>query len=301
MYGTHAQYGWSNGPRSSDVVLPMAPVRRRSDNMWCGAGINWLSFGIILSLLSAASLALGVADVVLTYQNYMVDKKCKDDQSKDICMTDNLVWSWVAVGIWASIPIFIFGILSIRLGKSRHPVRSAWFEFFAFVSAFIFAPAMIALSVVQVVKGHNIYYWKASSELNGDDDLAKAIIPIVIAGLGAVELLMSFIAITYLCCCGANYVAREVVTYPQPVPQTTFVQTSRPAITCGGDCQTNFTPRIPNPPRVTACSSPGQSCGGGGGVYYRPATTTGFGARPTTYNYFSNARTSGGSPYNWRG
>lgn len=303
MYaGTQATYGWSNGPRSSDVVeLPLAPVRRRSEPMWCGTGINWLSFGIILSLLAAASLALGVADVVLTNQTYMVDKKCKDNQALPECDKNNLVWTWVASGIWASIPIFIFGILAIRLGKSHSPLRSSWFEFFAFVSAFIFAPAMCVLSALEVYKGRNIYYWKAN---DGSDDLAKAIIPIVIAGLGAVEFLMSFIAIVYVCCCRHDTYGQTVVTtYRQPavdVGPRTFVETSRPAITYGGGCQTGCNTGYrpgPSPPRVTACST---GCGGGGGVYYRPATTTGFSPRPTTYNYFSNARPIAQSPYNWR-
>lgn len=304
MYGTHAQYGWSNGPRSSEVVeLPLAPVRRRSDNIWCGGGINWLSFGIILSLLAAASLALGVADVVLTHQTYMVDRKCADNQNQPECDKNNLVWTWVAVGIWASLPIFIFVILAIRLGKSHNPVRSSWFEMFAFISAFIFAPAMIVLSAIQVYKGHDIYYWNA---VDGDDDLAKAIIPIVIAGLGLVEFLMCFIAIIYVCCCRNNYSSTEVVTYRQPaidVGQRTFVETrpAMPAITYGGGCQTGCNTGFSNPaPRVTACSGPGRSCGGGGGVYYRSPATTGFSPRPTTYNYFANARPVAQSPYNWR-
>ena len=299
MYGTHTQYGWSNGPRSSDVVeLPLAPVRRRSGNMWCGGGINWLSFGIILSLLAAASLALGVADVVLTYQTYMVDMGCRDNPSSSAqCDINNLVWSWIAVGIWASLPIFIFGIMAIRLGKRNNPSRSSWFDLFAFISTFIFAPAMIAISVAQVVKGRKIYYW---TSIDGSDDLAKAIIPIVIAGLGAIELLMSFIAYSYLCCCRHEVSSNEVVTYNRQqvdVGQRTFVQTSRPAIqSCGGDCQTNFTPRIQTP-RVTSCGPCGSGGAGGGGVYYRPATTTGFAPRPTTYNYFSNVRPVAQSPY----
>lgn len=291
MYGTNAQYGWSNGPRSNQIVeLPLAPVRRRPANECCPGGISWLSYGIITSLLAAASLALGVADVVLTYQTYMVDKKCNDNQSAAPCDKNNLVWTWVAVGIWASLPIFIFGILAIRLGKRRNPWGSPWFELLAFLSAFIFAPAMVVLSAMEVSKGKSIYYWTGWW---GSDDLAKAIIPIVIAGLGAIECLLALIAIFYLCCGRQGYSGGEVV-YQQniDVGSRTFVQAKAPC----GPCQTNFAPRM-EAPRVTSCST--GACGGGGnGVYYRPATTTGFAPRPTTYNYFSNSRPTNFSPYN---
>jgi hypothetical protein len=288
MYGSNVNYGWSNGPRGSEVVeLPLAPVRRRSDTL---CGINWLSFGIILSLLAAASLALGVADVVLTYQTYMVDQKCKDNVSDPPCDKNNLVWTWVASGIWASLPVFILGIMAIRLGKRSHPSRSSWFELFAFLSAFVFAPAMIVLSALEVYKGSKIYYWSA---LDNSDDLAKAIIPIVIAGLGLVEFLMAFIAFAQLCWCRQQYATEQIVTHRQRVDvgQRTFVQSNVPAITNGcysGDCQTNYAPRVPSPRVTTTYGGPAPPSGNG--VYYRPPTTTGFSARPTTYNYFSNAR-----------
>lgn len=213
-----------------------------------------------------------------------------------ICMTNNLVWTWVASGIWGSLPTFIFGILAIRLGKRSSPMGSSWFELFAFLSAFIFAPAMIVLSALEVWKGSGIYYWSydTSSSLT-KDDLAKAIIPIVIAGLGLIEFLMAFIAIWNLCCCRREHGGGEMVTYQKQqvdVGQRTFVQAARP-ITYG-ECQTGCAPRVPAP-RINSC----QPCGGGGGngVYYRPATTTGFSPRPTTYNYFANSRQNAYNQY----
>jgi len=58
------------------VELPMAPIRRRPATVSGPCMIDWRTFGIILSLLAAASLALGVADVVYTYQTYMVNMGC---------------------------------------------------------------------------------------------------------------------------------------------------------------------------------------------------------------------------------
>jgi len=289
-------YGWSNAPRGGQVVeLPLAPVRRRSDTV---CGINWLAFGIILSLLAAASLALGVADVVLTYQTYIADM-CKDGNTISKCDQNNLAWTWVASGIWGSLPVFIFGIMAIRLGKSNQPSRSSWFDLFAFISAFIFAPAMIVLSALEVYDGATIYYWSA---FDGMDDLAKAIIPIVIAGLGLVEFLMAFIAFAKVCWCKQEYATEQYITTQQRVDvgQRTFVQASTPAITSGyGDYQTNYAPRVPSP-RVTTTYGGQATYGGlappsGNGVYYRPPTTTGFSASPTTYNYFANNRQAGGA------
>lgn len=295
MYGSNVNYGWSNGPRATETIeLPLAPVRRRADTP---CGINWLSFGIILSLLAAASLALGVADVVLTYQTYMVDQDCRNNGGLAPCFVNNLVWTWVASGIWASLPIFILGIMAIRLGKRRQPTRSSWFDLFAFISTFIFAPAMIVLSALEVFYGSGVYYWTAT---DGSDDLAKAIIPIVIAGLGLVELLMTFIAFVQVCCCRQQYVAEQVITTQRvDYGQRTYVQSNVPAITGGcysGDCQTNFAPRVPSP-RITTTYGGPTAAPSGNAVYYRPPTTTGFSPRPTTYNYFANNRPNASIDY----
>jgi len=160
--------------------------------------MNWHTFGILLSLLAAASLALGVADVVVTYKTYMEGKDCNTYVTPNFCDPNILVWTWVAVGIWGSLPVFIFGVLSIYKG-SRPMQQVNFFDLFAFISTFIFSPAIVVLSSIEVYKGRGAYYWPAATEL-GQDDLIKAIIPIVIAGLGFIEFLMSLIAFFSLCC-----------------------------------------------------------------------------------------------------
>jgi len=211
----NVQYGWQSKPvqRSSEVIeLPMAPVRRITNGAGAGTQchgcqtLNWYTFGIFLSIISAASLALGVADVVVTYKTYMEGKDCKTYISPSYCADNNLVWTWVGSGIWGSLPVFIFGVYSI-CKASRPNQQGSCFDYLAFVSAFVFTPAIIVLSAIEVYKGSNVYYWTAPDL--SQDDLVKAIIPIVIAGLGFIEHIMTAVAFFTLCCC-ANHAS---ITY----------------------------------------------------------------------------------------
>jgi len=152
-----------------------------------------------------ASLALGVTDVILTYKNYMEDKKCKDSSTPDYCMPGNLVFTWIAVGIWASIPVFLFGLLCIYRKNATYQ-QCDWFQLLAYTSALLFTPAMTVISAIEVYKGRNIYYWTATNL--DQDDLAKAIIPIVIAVLGFIEHVISLTTLLCLCCFSGHVQAR---------------------------------------------------------------------------------------------
>jgi len=198
QYGWQSGGGWQSNPRNSDVVeLPMAPMRRRPAGAGCEGCMNWHTFGILLSLLAAATLALGVADVVVTYKTYMDGMNCATYPTLSYC--SNLVWTWVASGIWGSLPVFIFGVLSIY--KGSNPMRQVnYFDLFAFICAFIFTPAIIVLSAIEVWMGRDVYYWNGQNGGLTSDDLVKAIIPIVISGLGLVMMIMTLTALFYLCC-----------------------------------------------------------------------------------------------------
>jgi len=300
VYG--ATYGGWQGPAvygQSGVALPVRPLRPRHD--CCPGCMSWSAFGVILSLLASASMALGVADVVLTYQNYIKAQNCGSSSSSStasICNPNVLVWTWVGVGIWASIPVFIFGFVSVR--NASKPQRHSCLEFFAFVCTFLFTPAMCALSAVEVWKGAGVYYWTYSSPLTSDD-LVKAAIPLAIAGLGLVELIMCFFALC-MTCCGSHYNS-GVATYgvgrvelgapPAPVILRTGTY-DRPSYQPPAGPRAQIFPATFNANRGPQLSGASYYSGGGGGF---PAP------RPTTYNYFSNARplpaiTAGpGGPY----
>jgi len=266
MYNTqpNVQYGWQSNPRNSDMIeLPMTPVRRprTTGGDCCYGGINWHTFGILLSLIAAASLALGVADVVVTYKTYMEGLNCLTYTTPSYCDPNNLVFTWVAVGIWGSLPVFIFGVFAICKG-SRPMQPIGHFDLLAFICTFIFTPAIIVLSAVEVYKGRNIYYWTAANLQT--DDLVKAIIPIVISGLGLVEFIMCFTAFLSVCCnsssAGHMYggsMDKPVLRTAQQYPQGTYDRpyTAQPTnqvcrTSCGGQASTFYAAQAP--PRVTS-------------------------------------------------
>jgi len=197
-------YGWNNNPpiqRSNVVELPLAPIRPAGAAHHSCACMNWHSFGIIVSLLAAVTMSLGVADVIVTHHTYVMGWGCTpSSKSPAICDPNNLVWTWIGIGIWASIPVFIFGIFAIRKG-SNPMTENCWFELLAFWSGFIFAPAMVVISSLEAYKGAGIYYWPYMAPLTADD-LAKALIPISIAVVAFVEHIMCASALWDLCCCG---------------------------------------------------------------------------------------------------
>jgi len=268
MYGSNVQYGYNNNPgtrtETKIVELPLAPVRRTPRDSGGCACMNWHSFGILLSLIAAASLALGVADIVVTYQNYMVGWSCSTMTSQAICDPNNLVWTWVGVGIWASIPVFIFGILAIRRG-SNPSTQNNWFEFVAFICGFIFTSAMVIISAIEVYKGAGIYYWMYMSPLMADD-VAKASIPIVIACLGFIEHIMCNMAFWDICCCQGQ----NMTTYH-----------SRPVEMMNG----------PGPAMGGEYRESSYSSGGGAGPSF-PGAFYSSNQRPVSQNYFSGMNNS---------
>jgi len=219
---------YGNGVYSRQIVsnpnvveLPMAPIRQRPATMHHPCTIDWKTYGIILSLLAAASLALGVADVVYTYQTYMIGKSCSTNTTPAYCNTNVLVFTWIAVGIWASVPVFFYGLEVLRHSGAAVASKSMCMELLVFLCTFVFTPAMIVISAIEVWKGVNVFYWTA----NGlpSDDTVKAALPISIAVLGFIEWLMCAVALYYCCCCqhtmaSASTVVTSTNTYqPQPV------------------------------------------------------------------------------------
>jgi hypothetical protein len=164
-------------------------------------------YGFILSLLAAATLALGISNVVLTSEAYC--DPWDEDADPTACSKEPYVWTWIASGIWASAPIFIAGLVAMLL--SNNP--SGWTRIFAaliFLSAIAFAPAMIILSAIEVWKGHSSasnFYKLGDSLAEGNimvEDSpfqAKFALPLVITILGGIMFLMTGIITMVLCCC----------------------------------------------------------------------------------------------------
>lgn len=165
-------------------------------------------FGAILALLAAATLSLGIADVVLTKEAYC--SPWTTEAPMYCSMTgEPYIWTWVASGIWASVPIFFAGLFAMCL--SSDPAR--WTRIFAlliFLSAIVFAPAMIVLSAIELWRGSTSEYsFYTFGSTIGEGTLmpaknpyqAKFAIPLAIAIIGGVIFLMTAVVTLALCCC----------------------------------------------------------------------------------------------------
>jgi len=166
------------------------------------------TYGAILSILAAATLSLGIANVVMTNQAY-----CDPWMDADPVYCSNInepyVWTWVAPGIWASAPIFIAGLFAMCLGNDP----SKWARIFAvliFLSAIVFAPAMLILSSIEVWRGHasTWNFYKLNDKLSEGNIWvedspyqAKFALPLVITILAGIMFIMTGLITLVLCCC----------------------------------------------------------------------------------------------------
>lgn len=101
--------------------------------------------GINMSLVSPLAIGLGIADIVLTYQLL-----CDNPSMRECPPLDTpQALTWVAVGIWAPIPIFLNGIAAAYYaGKPCRDTGALCV--LSFMSAAIFAPALAVISALEV-------------------------------------------------------------------------------------------------------------------------------------------------------
>lgn len=226
------------------------PVRRpAAPSMMC----SWIkTYGAILALLAAASLSLGIANVVLTREAY-----CNpwNEDSSVWCSNSKepYIWTWVASGIWASVPVFFAGLFAMCV--SSNPLGwSRWFALFIFLSAIVFAPGMVVLSSIETWRGSasDYNFYKLNNGVNegniipdGDNPYqAKFALPLVIAILGGLEFLMAAYVTLSFCWCsdslGIDFptevaapvapATRPPVVYYSPRPQiSSQVEVYRPS------------------------------------------------------------------------
>jgi len=183
-------------------------------------GRKFKIFGTVLGLLAAATLSLGVANVFLTWTAY-----CSpwNDDSPAYCSNINepYIWTWVASGIWASVPILLAGLFAMCITSDPAQwVRTRCFSLFILLSAIVFCPGMIVLSSMEVWRGHEATnnFYKLDSGLTAGNIPATGIpyqvkffLPLVIAILGGVMFIMTGIITLILCCC-----MERIGIYPPP-------------------------------------------------------------------------------------
>jgi len=236
MYGGGYQWGGAAPAVTTTTVAaaPVAPVGQVTFNAPC-----FKMFGAVLALMAAATLALGIADVVMTMQTYCTPWTTAGPVW--CTMTgEPYIWTWVASAIWGSIPIFLAGLFSMCIASN--PVGyTRIFALLMILSGVVFAPAILVLTSMELWRGSTSQYtfYNMNSSLaagsilpNPNPYQAKFAIPLVIAILAGIMFLMTGIVTLNLCCCMESmgiYLQPDVaVTAPAPVVQQTVVAPAPP-------------------------------------------------------------------------
>lgn len=168
-------------------------------------------YGIVLCFLAVASFALEIANVIFTIFNF---KKLYSDGPLAV----PYILTWIAAGVWGSIPVFITGILAIKVaGTYKNQVRV--FALFCSLSAVVFAPAMIALSIAEI-----IMYPKSLITINSItcyslEDTAtlicpKFVLPLVVAIVGGIEFYLTLMVTVVFWCCKPGKAVKRTKAVP---------------------------------------------------------------------------------------
>jgi hypothetical protein len=238
--------------------------------------------GILIAISAIITFILGIIDVAVTYEVYSIgggSSGCNINgvlSSAAICQPGNLVYTWIGVGIWASVP-------------------KKWFTMLAFVSAIIFAPVMVIVSAIEAAMANHVYYNNPPY-----NDYEKLIIPVCIACIGFLEFIMTAILMIRMCFCTEDPIAKNsAMTIPWRANYTATTSNSTSASTCTPVAVSTTTPTI-NPIIVqtsTPSSNPVQIS------YQAPSNTSALAITPcdqsnTGYNYCNNLPVYGNTT-NW--
>lgn len=155
-------------------------------------------YGLVLCFLSVASLAFEIANVVFTILTFK-------DTITPSPLAVPYILTWIAAGIWGSIPVFITGVLAIKVAGT-YKVQVRVFALFCSMSAVVFAPAMIGLSIAEI-----IMYPKSNLKFEGKtcysfDDTGtlscpKFFLPLAVAILGGIEFYLTLMVTIIFCFC----------------------------------------------------------------------------------------------------
>lgn len=149
-------------------------------------------FGIAVCLLAAVCFALGIADVVYTYSVFCYTRSFD-------CSRLPFRLTWVGVGIWASVPIFVTGLFAVAGSKHSANKRKRTYLILCSISALIFTPALVVISAFEVWLGRDWFYSFPPSATTGSD-VTKLSVPLTIAVLGAVLCVLIGAALVWECC-----------------------------------------------------------------------------------------------------
>lgn len=228
----------ATGPVYQPTTVKPVPVSSGSGTtLSSNTGCGYTFIGYLLIILSIASFGVGIGSIYYTVTN------CSKSSALPYVLT------WLGVGIWASIPVFITGILAARLRKTNY-THIRMFALFSFLSTFVFTPAMMGINVAEVIMfstdlGNINPAPSCSYTFNsGTGTFSQSIkfyLPTVDAVLGSLEFYLLLVTSFYLCCCVkksalaptvANVAPQPVpaIAPPMPVPYPVYAQSPLPAM-----------------------------------------------------------------------
>ncbi|ESN96438.1 hypothetical protein HELRODRAFT_163499 [Helobdella robusta] len=132
----------------------------------------------LLITVAMASIVLDVVDIAVT------SRYCYSTVPRPLICLNNIaddVWTWIASGIWASIPLAVAGSWSAYL-LERPGLNPYACVIFLGICAFLFCPVKAALNIVEAVKYKDNTNWS-------DISYQKIVIPIILAVIAALEFL----------------------------------------------------------------------------------------------------------------
>jgi len=145
--------------------------------------------GANMVVVSSATVGLGIADLALTILVW-----CNQLSRCGTGLTNSLALTYVAVAIWAPLPIFFNGIGAIWIAD-RPQANTGWLCLLSFLNTCAFGPVIVIVTALEIT-------YKFPQSVVPPDQPSMAIygVEVTIAVVGAV-LFLHALAVLYLNCC----------------------------------------------------------------------------------------------------
>jgi len=179
-----------------------------------------------MTIASLLTVALGIADLILSIQLVCPNGLCG-------VLTNKLALTYVAVGIWAPIPIFFNGIGSIWIA-SRPNANNGWLCLLSFFNTVAFAPVIVIVTAQEIVSVLNLIPGPVNISSFPPKAQAMISVEITIAVVGGV-LFLHALAVLYLNCCCTRCLQEEMEhTAVAHVGRDVYVSSQPPVVAIGG-------------------------------------------------------------------
>jgi len=179
--------------------------------------------GANMTIVAPLTIALGIADLILSREISCPLGVCGP-------LDTPTALGYVAVGIWAPIPIFFNGLGAIWIA-SRPNANNGWLCLLSFFNTIAFAPVLVIVTALEISTYLNTFpLLRSLSDLPTDKDRAMVSIEITIAVVGGV-LFLHALAILYLNCCCTTCLQEEMENrVPAPQYGREVYAASRPTV-----------------------------------------------------------------------